>query len=102
MAHARLSSNAAPFLPDRQPRPIGRHGQMVSLFAGPVQHCRFITFVMPASLERLERDRRRLAMGISDDWARRGLMEEVRMIGSGPAAARCAARATSWWISTTP
>ena len=56
-------------------------GQMVSLFAGPVQHCRFITFVMPASLERLERDRRRLAMGISDDWARRGLMEEVRMIG---------------------
>ncbi|WP_420640519.1 hypothetical protein [Candidatus Leptofilum sp.] len=56
-------------------------GQMVSLFAGPVQHCRFITFVMPASLERLERDRRCLAMGISDDWARRGLMEEVRMIG---------------------
>lgn len=56
-------------------------GQMVSLFAGPVQHCRFITFVMPASLERLERDRRRLAMGISDDWARLGLMEEVRMIG---------------------
>lgn len=56
-------------------------GQMVSLFAGPVQHCRFITFVMPASLERLERERRRLAMGIDDDWARRGLMEEVRMIG---------------------
>ena len=56
-------------------------GQMVSLFAGPVQHCRFITFVMPASLERFERERRRLAMGIDDDWARRGLMEEVRMIG---------------------
>ncbi len=56
-------------------------GQMVSLFSGPVQHCRFITFVMPDSLERLERERRRLAMGISDDWARRGLMEEVRMIG---------------------
>lgn len=56
-------------------------GQMVSLFAGPVQHCRFLTFIMPASLERLERERRRLAMGISDDWARRGLMEEVRMIG---------------------
>ena len=35
-------------------------GQMVSLFAGPIQHCRFITFVMPASLERLERERRRL------------------------------------------
>ena len=56
-------------------------GQMISLFAGPVQHCRFLTFIMPASLERLERERRRLAMGISDDWARRGLMEEVRMIG---------------------
>ncbi|MAU00619.1 MAG: hypothetical protein CL608_26035 [Anaerolineaceae bacterium] len=56
-------------------------GQMVSLFAGPVQHCRFLTFIMPASLERLERERRRLAMSISDDWARRGLMEEVRMIG---------------------
>ena len=55
--------------------------QMVSLFSGPVQHCRFLTFIMPASLERLERERRRLAMGISDDWARRGLMEEVRMIG---------------------
>lgn len=56
-------------------------GQMISLFAGPMQHCRFLTFIMPASLERLERERRRLAMGISDDWARRGLMEEVRMIG---------------------
>ena len=55
--------------------------QMVSLFSGPMQHCRFITFVMPATLERLERERRRLAMGIGDDWARRGLMEEVRMIG---------------------
>ena len=56
-------------------------GQMVSLFAGPVEHCRFLTFIMPATLERLERERRRLAMGIGDDWARRGLMEEVRMIG---------------------
>lgn len=56
-------------------------GQMVSLFAGPVEHCRFLTFIMPASLERLERERRRLAMSIGDDWARRGLMEEVRMIG---------------------
>lgn len=55
--------------------------RLVSLFAGPVQHCRFITFVMPASLEKLERERRRLAMGISDEWARRGLMEEVRLIG---------------------
>jgi len=54
---------------------------MISLFAGPMQHCRFLTFIMPASLERLERERRRLAMGIGDDWARRGLMEEVRMIG---------------------
>lgn len=54
-------------------------GQMISLFSGPMQHCRFLTFIMPASLERLERERRRLAMGISDDWARRGLMEEVRM-----------------------
>ncbi|MCA9941924.1 MAG: hypothetical protein H6656_00885 [Ardenticatenaceae bacterium] len=56
-------------------------GQMVSLFAGPVEHCRFLTFIMPATLERLERERRRLAMSIGDDWARRGLMEEVRMIG---------------------
>jgi len=56
-------------------------GQIVSLFAGPIQHCRFLTFVMPASLERLERERRRLAMGVTDEWARRGLMEEVRMIG---------------------
>ena len=57
-------------------------GQMVSLFAGPLQHCRFLTFVTPASLERLERERRRLAMSLTDDWSRRGLMEEVRMISS--------------------
>lgn len=56
-------------------------GQMVSLFAGPLQHCRFLTFVMPATLERLERDRRRLAMSVPEEWARRGLMEEVRLIG---------------------
>lgn len=56
--------------------------QLVSLFAGPVQHCRFITFAMPANLEKLERERRRLAMGIGDEWARRGLMEEVRLIGN--------------------
>lgn len=55
-------------------------GQLVTLFAGPVQHCRFLTFVMPASLERLEQARRRLALSIPQAWARRGLMEEVRMI----------------------
>jgi hypothetical protein len=54
--------------------------QMVSLFAGPAQHCRLLTFVMPASLERLERERRRLAMHCDDEWARRGLLEEVRLI----------------------
>jgi hypothetical protein len=58
----------------------GLLGQMVSLFAGPLQHCRFLTFVMPATLERLERERRRLAMSVQDDWARQGLMQEVRMI----------------------
>ena len=55
-------------------------GQLVSLFAGPMQHCRFLTFVMPASLERLEQKRRRLAISTQEEWARRGLMEEVRMI----------------------
>ena len=55
--------------------------QFTSLFASPIQHCRFLTFVMPASLERLERDRRRLAMQVQDEWMRRGMMEEVRMIG---------------------
>ena len=49
-------------------------GQLVSLFAGPMQHCRFLTFVMPASLERLEQKRRRLAIGTQEEWARRGLM----------------------------
>ncbi len=56
-------------------------GQLVSLFAGPMQHCRFLTFVTPASLERLEQKRRQLAITTQDEWARRGLMEEVRMIG---------------------
>lgn len=55
--------------------------QLVSLFAGPAEHVRFLTFVMPASLERLERERRRLAMSREDELSRRGLMEEVRMIG---------------------
>ena len=55
--------------------------QFTSLFASPIQHCRFLTFVMPASLERLERERRRLAMQVQDEWLRRGMMEEVRMIG---------------------
>ena len=56
-------------------------GQMVSLFAGPAQHCRLLTFVQPATLEKLEQERRRLAMTHVEEWARRGLMEEVRMIG---------------------
>jgi hypothetical protein len=30
-------------------------GQMTSLFAGPLEHCRFLTFAMPAGLERLAR-----------------------------------------------
>jgi hypothetical protein len=55
-------------------------GQLVSLFAGPIQHCRFLTFVTPASLEKLARERRRLAMTLDQDWARRGLLEEVRLI----------------------
>jgi hypothetical protein len=55
-------------------------GRMVSLFAGPMQHCRFLTFVTPATLERLERERRRLAMRVPDAWARQGLMQEVRLI----------------------
>ena len=56
-------------------------GQLVSLFAGPLDHCRLLTFVLPASLQRLEQERRRLAMSINDEWARRGLLEEVRLIG---------------------
>jgi hypothetical protein len=54
--------------------------QLVSLFAGPLQHCRLLTFVAPAGLERLEQERRRLAMNRPQEWARRGLMEEVRQI----------------------
>ena len=54
--------------------------QMVSLFAGPLQHCRLFSLSVPASLERLERERRRLAVSREDEGQRRGLMEEVRMI----------------------
>ncbi|MCP4358149.1 MAG: hypothetical protein GY796_09070 [Chloroflexi bacterium] len=53
---------------------------MNSLFRGPIQHCRFITFVTPANLDYLERERRRLALSVPDEWRRRGLMEEVRLI----------------------
>ena len=38
-------------------------GQLASLFAGPLQHCRFLTFVAPASLETLARERRRITVG---------------------------------------
>ncbi|MBX3061017.1 MAG: hypothetical protein KF770_31550 [Anaerolineae bacterium] len=55
-------------------------GNMNSLFHGPIQHCRFITFVTPANLSYLERERRRLALSVPDEWRRRGLMEEVRII----------------------
>ncbi|MEI2609552.1 MAG: hypothetical protein V9G20_13065 [Candidatus Promineifilaceae bacterium] len=54
--------------------------QMVSLFAGPLQHSRLFSLSVPASLERLERERRRLAVSREDEGQRRGLMEEVRMI----------------------
>lgn len=53
---------------------------MNSLFHGPIQHCRFITFVTPANLSHLERERRRLALSVPDEWRRRGLMEEARLI----------------------
>lgn len=59
---------------------------MNTLFHGPMQHCRLITFVTPANLSFLERERRRLALSIDDERRRRGLMEEVRLInqiGSG-------------------
>ncbi len=54
--------------------------QMVSLFAGPMQHCRFITLVTPANLEHLETMRRRVSQKISNPHKRRGMQEEVRMI----------------------
>lgn len=60
--------------------------QLVSLFAGPLQHCRLITLVTPANLDHLERERRRASQKISDPLKRRGMQEEVRMIsdiGSG-------------------
>jgi hypothetical protein len=54
--------------------------QLVSLFAGPLQHCRLLTIVMPADLTQLEQQRRKLAMSRHDDLTRRGLLEEVRLI----------------------
>lgn len=54
--------------------------QNVSLFAGPVRHCRFLTLVTPANFEPLETARRRVLQKISDPNRRRGMQEEVRMI----------------------
>lgn len=54
--------------------------QLVNLFAGPIQHCRFITLVTPANLDQLETARRRVSQKISDPHRRRGMQEEVRMI----------------------
>ena len=54
--------------------------QLISLFAGPLQHCRFLSRAMPADLSQLEQERRRVALNQPDDVLRRGLLEEVRQI----------------------
>lgn len=55
--------------------------QLVSLFAGPVEDCRFLTMITPARFDKLEKERRQVAMGREEEWERRGLLQEVRMIG---------------------
>lgn len=57
-------------------------GQMVSLFAGPLENARLLTLVMPTRYDKLEKERRQLAMSRPDEWERRGLMEEVRIISN--------------------
>lgn len=54
--------------------------QMISLFSGPMHHCRFMTFAVPATLDHLTRERRKLAMSRPENWERIGLLQEVRMI----------------------
>lgn len=53
---------------------------LTSLFAGPLEHVRLITQVLPTSLAQLQQQRRRLAMSRSDERSRRGLLEEVRLL----------------------
>ena len=53
---------------------------LVGLFSGPVQNCRFITFAVPATLDHLENERRKLAMQQTEPWARQGLLQEARLI----------------------
>jgi Cdc6-like AAA superfamily ATPase len=55
-------------------------GQLVSLFAGPMAHCRLLTFAVPATLDALEAARRKLAMSRREQWERRGLIQEAQMI----------------------
>ena len=54
--------------------------QIVSLFAGPMEHCRFMTFAVPANMDALETARRKLAMSRPEQWERRGLLQEAQMI----------------------
>ena len=51
-----------------------------SLFSGPLGDARLITQALPANLDRLLTERRRLALQCNHERARRGLMEEVRLL----------------------
>ncbi|MBK8989717.1 MAG: hypothetical protein IPM39_27275 [Chloroflexi bacterium] len=55
-------------------------GALTGLFAGPLGDYRQLTMVLPTRLDNLLRSRRRLAMSRSDERARRGLLEEVRLL----------------------
>lgn len=55
-------------------------GALTSLWAGPLGDARLLTQVLPTRLDRLVGERRRLAMSRSEERARRGLMEEVRLL----------------------
>lgn len=55
-------------------------GGLSSLFSGPLGDARLITQALPANLDRLLAERRRLALQSSQERARRGLMEEVRLL----------------------
>ncbi len=55
-------------------------GALTGLFAGPLEDYRQITMVLPTRMDGLIRSRRRLAMSRDDERARRGLMEEVRLL----------------------
>lgn len=54
--------------------------ELITLFSEVLDDCRLITFVLPQSLKKLERERLMLLDNRQEEWQRLGILEEVELI----------------------